>query len=244
MSKEEIFLFDEQQFEKPNKKFELRTVAEDKNLIKSKDRVQQHGEVFTPKWMVKKMLAEPSIQEKLHDLHATFFEPSAGEGAFLKEILHQKLNYVDRISNKTTWENNALWTLMSIYGIELLEDNLIRAKQAMIEIFINHFQAFMQKKLSKNTDLYKSASFIINVNIVQGDTLTYKNSRNRLIEFSKWIPYGDKVKRLTFTYKSLFNNGDIDDVDANEGQLSLFDDFENNDSKESKSLQVTKIYEE
>lgn len=190
------------------------------------------------------MLAEPSIQEKLHDLHATFFEPSAGEGAFLKEILHQKLNYVDRISNKTTWENNALWTLMSIYGIELLEDNLIRAKQAMIEIFINHFQAFMQKKLSKNTDLYKSASFIINVNIVQGDTLTYKNSRNRLIEFSKWIPYGDKVKRLTFTYKSLFNNGDIDDVDANEGQLSLFDDFENNDSKESKSLQVTKIYEE
>lgn len=244
MSKEEILLFDKQQFENLNEKFELRTVVEDKNLIKSKDRVQHHGEVFTPKWMVKKMLAEPAIQEKLHDLHATFFEPSAGEGAFLKEILHQKLNYVDRISNKTTWKNNALWALMSIYGIELLEDNLIRAKQAMIDIFINHFQAFMQKKLSKNTDLYKSASFIINMNIVQGNTLTYKNSKNRLIEFSKWIPYGDKVKRSIFTYKSLFNNGDMDDIDANEGQLSLFDSFKDNDSTNKRPMQITKVYEE
>ena len=108
INKEEISLFDEQQFETNDKKFELKNIVEDDNLIKSKDRVQHHGEVFTPKWMVKKMLAEPSIQEKLHDLHATFFEPSAGEGAFLKEILHQKLNYVDQISNKTTWKNNAL----------------------------------------------------------------------------------------------------------------------------------------
>ena len=242
MSKEEILLFDKQRFEKQNKKFELRTVAEDENLIKSKVRVQHHGEVFTPKWMVKEMLAEPSIQEKLHDLHATFFEPSAGEGAFLKEILDQKLNYVDQISNKTTWKNNALWTLMSIYGIELLEDNLIRAKQAMIDVFINHFQAFMQKELSRNTDLYKSASFIINVNIVQGNTLTYKNSKNRLIEFSKWIPYGDKVKRSIFTYKSLFNNGDMDDIDVNEGQLSLFDSPDENVSNNSKPVVITKVY--
>ncbi|RRK09163.1 methylase, partial [Lactiplantibacillus garii] len=232
MSKEEISLFDDQKFETDHKKFELKAIGDDGHLIKSKERVQHHGEVFTPKWMVKKMLSEPAIQEKLHDLHATFLEPSAGEGAFLKEILHQKLSYVDQISNKITWKNNALWALMSIYAIELLQDNLIKAKRAMIDVFINHYQTFMQKALSSNTDLYKSARYIIDVNIVQGNTLTFKNSENKLIEFREWIPSGNKVKQNTFTYKSLFNNDDMDDVNANEGQLSLFDDFENGDSKQ------------
>lgn len=154
------------------------------------------------------MLTEPAIQEKLHDLHATFFEPSAG-GAFLKEILHQKLDYVDQISNKNTWENNALWVLMSIYAIELLEDNLIKAKRAIIDVFINHYQAFMQKELSSNTDLYKSAKYVIDMNIVQGNTLTFKNVEGELIEFRKWIPNGNKVEQDVFTYKSLFNNDDI-----------------------------------
>lgn len=243
MTKEEISLFDEHQFENKNKRFDFKDVEEDGNLIKSKARVQHHGEVFTPKWMVQKMLSEPAIQEKLHDLHATFFEPSAGEGAFLKEILHQKLEYVDEISNKTTWKNNALWALMSIYAIELLNDNLIKAKQAMMDIFINHYQAFMQKKLSRNTDIYKSAKFIINVNIVQGNTLTYKNSENRLIEFSKWTPSGNKVNRSCFTYKSLFNNEDIEDTDVTGRQLSLFKNFEDCEMKNNKLIQVTKVFE-
>ncbi|KAF0385111.1 MULTISPECIES: methylase [Lactobacillaceae] len=243
MSKEEISLFDDQKFETDHKRFELKAIGDDGHLIKSKERVQHHGEVFTPKWMVKKMLSEPAIQEKLHDLHATFFEPSAGEGAFLKEILHQKLSYVDQISNKITWKNNALWALMSIYAIELLQDNLIKAKRAMIDVFINHYQTFMQKALSSNTDLYKSARYIIDVNIVQGNTLTFKNSENKLIEFREWIPSGNKVKQNTFTYKSLFNNDDMDDVNANEGQLSLFDDFENGDSKQNQPVQLTKVYE-
>lgn len=243
MAQEEISLFNEQQFKTTSKKFELKTVEEDDNLIKSKDRVRHHGEVFTPRWMVQKMLAEPAVQEKLHDLHATFFEPSAGEGAFLKEILHQKLGYVDKISNKTTWRINALWALMSIYGIELLEDNLIKAKRAMLDVFINHYQAFMQKKLSSNTDLYKSAKYIITVNIVQGNTLTFKNSKGKLIEFREWIPSGNKVAQNIFTYKSLFNNDDIHDVDANEGQLSLFGDLEDTDSQKSKTMQLTKVYE-
>lgn len=48
-------------------------------LIKSKSRVQKHGEVFTPDWMVKMMLSEPAIQAKLKDIRATFFEPSVGK---------------------------------------------------------------------------------------------------------------------------------------------------------------------
>ena len=244
MSREEIVLFDEHQFKNKNRKFELKNVSEDNNLIKSKNRVQDHGEVFTPKWMVKKMLAEPSIREKLHDLHATFFEPSAGEGAFLKEIFHQKLEYVDEISNKSTWKNNALWALMSIYAIELLEDNLIKAKQAMIDIFINHYRAFMQKDLSTNTDVYKSAEFIINVNIVQGNTLTYKNSKNKLIEFCEWIPSGNKVKQSFFTYKSLFDIDDVEDTNEDYEQLGLFNVCGESNSKKEKLTLITKVYKE
>lgn len=48
--------------------------AQDVPLIKSKERVQKHGEVFTPDWMVKKMLSYPEIQENLQDMHATFLE--------------------------------------------------------------------------------------------------------------------------------------------------------------------------
>lgn len=244
MSKEEISLFDDQKFETDHKKFELKAMDDDGHLIKSKDRVQHHGEVFTPKWMVKRILSEPAIQEKLHDIHATFFEPSAGEGAFLKEILHQKLNYVDQISNKTTWKSNALWALMSIYAIELLKDNLARAKKAMLVIFVNHYQAFMQRELSVNTDLYKSAKYVINANIVQGNTLIYKNDEGKLIEFSDWIPVENQVKRSIFTYKSLFTNGDIEDTNANTGQLSLFDSSESTNEKLDSLMIITKVYQE
>ena len=47
-------------------------------LIKSKHRVQKHGEVFTPQWVVDKMTAIPGIKEKTEDVFATFLEPSAG----------------------------------------------------------------------------------------------------------------------------------------------------------------------
>ena len=85
-------MFDEQEFTVKPKPYELQETIESAELIKSKERVQNHGEVFTPKWMVQKMLAEPAIQEKIKDIHATFLEPSAGEGAFLVEIIHQRLS--------------------------------------------------------------------------------------------------------------------------------------------------------
>ena len=66
-------------------------IMENKRLIKSKERVQKHGEVFTPPWMVEKMLAHESIAAKVADIHATILEPSAGEGAFLVAILEKRL---------------------------------------------------------------------------------------------------------------------------------------------------------
>lgn len=209
----------------------------EKRLIKSKSRVQKHGEVFTPDWMVKKMLSEPTIQAKIKDIRATFFEPSVGEGAFVTEILHQKLNHVDEISNKSDWVENSLWVVASVYGIELLTDNLIMAKQNLVNVLIEHYQNFYQKELSKNTDLYKSARYIIDNNIVQGNALTYLNNSNELIIFSEWDKREDKVRQLQFTFKSLvehnFNAFSLD------RQLELLDE---NKSLSDEFIKITKVY--
>ena len=206
-------------------------------LIKSKSRVQKHGEVFTPDWMVKMMLSEPAIQAKLKDIRATFFEPSVGEGAFVTEILHQKLNHVDEISSRSNWVENALWVVASIYGIELLTDNLIIAKQNLIEVLIEHYQIFYQKELSRKSDLYKSARYIIDNNIVQGNALTYLNNSNNLIVFSEWEKRGDKVKQSQFTFKSLVDDN-FNSFDINR-QLELLDEDEPlNDGY----IKITKVY--
>lgn len=237
-------MFDEQEFTVKPKPYELQETIESAELIKSKERVQNHGEVFTPKWMVQKMLAEPAIQEKIKDIHATFLEPSAGEGAFLVEIMHQRLSYLDQQVSKTSWPKQALWALMSIYGIELLQDNLLKARDAMLKVIINHYQAKMQKQLSVKTEFYKAAKFVIVTNIVQGNTLEYTTNEGKLIEFSHWWPVNDKVQREVFTYKSLFNNSDLDDMRATEGQLSLFGELEPETEKEYVLCDVLKVYKE
>ncbi|TMT01573.1 methylase [Apilactobacillus kunkeei] len=236
-----IELFDGHPFQ-DNKRFTLKQHSDGK-LIKSKNRVQKHGEVFTPKWMVKKMLSTPEIQDKIHDLHATFLEPSAGEGAFLTEVLHQKLDHVDDISKKKDWQVNALWALMSIYGIEYLEDNLFKARQAMTDVLINHYQQFFQKELSGKTDFFRSANLVIKLNIVQGDTLKYKQRSGNPIIFNEWKTINkDEVLRVPFTYESLFEDKEDKQLDifSSNDQITLFG--EELDSKKYKTVKVTKVY--
>lgn len=240
---EEITLFNDSEDVNKDMKFDIKDIVDDENrLMKNKDRVQQHGEVFTPNWMVKKMLSEPEIQLKLQDVQATFLEPSVGEGAFLKEILHQKLGYIDDTSNKSNWAEKALWVLTSIYGIELLTDNLVKAKQQMMKVLIEHYQTFYQKKISSNTDFYKSASFIIDNNIVQGNTLTYLNDSDNLIMFSKWKRVGDEVSQLQFTYKSLLGDEEDQlDLFESSGQLNLLDDLMK-ETPDNEFIKISKVY--
>ena len=109
-------------------------------LMKSKHRVQKHGEVFTPQWVIDKMMAIPGIYEKAKDVFATFLEPSAGEGAFLLAIERMKLQFVTDNYNNEKWGCYALWALTSIYGIELLQDNLTIARQNMLDLFFDFYK--------------------------------------------------------------------------------------------------------
>ena len=195
-------------------------------LMKSKHRVQKHGEVFTPQWVIDKMIAIPGIKEKTEDVYATFLEPSAGEGAFLLAIEDMKLRFIMDNYSKDDWDRYALWVLSSIYGIEFLEDNLAVARQNMLELFIKYYETVHNAQMSEQTNLYKSARTIIWANVVQGDTLTHKNLLGECITFSHWERVPDaprKVKRTHFSYSSLF----ADDRHENIGvQLSLFETME------------------
>ncbi|MDR3565534.1 MAG: N-6 DNA methylase [Negativicutes bacterium] len=192
-------------------------------LMKSKHRVQKHGEVFTPQWVIDKMIAIPGIKEKTEDVYATFLEPSAGEGAFLLAIEDMKLQFITDNYSIDTWDRYALWALSSIYGIEFLEDNLAVARQNMLELFINYYETIHNAQMSEQSNLYKSARTIIWANVVQGDTLTHKNLLGECITFSHWERVPDtlcKVQRTPFTYSSLLT----DDKQENSGtQMRLFE---------------------
>ncbi len=204
-------------------------------LMKSKHRVQKHGEVFTPQWVVDKMLAIPGIKERIKDVFATFLEPSAGEGAFLLAIEDMKLKFVTATYNGDSWSTYALWALSGIYGIEFLEDNLEAARQNMLELFADYYETALCSTLSKRSDLYKSARTIIWANVVQGDTLIRKNNSDEQIVFSRWKPveeFPGKVQRITFPYASLFGEEDI----SNDGvQIGFFDTQKTNGQSENNS---------
>lgn len=195
-------------------------------LMKSKRRVQKHGEVFTPQWVVDKMIAIPGIKEKAEDIFATFLEPSAGEGAFLLAIEDIKLQFVMDNYKEDEWDKYALWALSSIYGIEFLEDNLEIARQNMLGLFLDYCEAAHNEPLSEQSNLYKSARRIIWANVVQGDTLTHKNLLGEDITFSHWERVPDashKVKRIPFAYSSLFADNKYESSCV---QLSLFETME------------------
>ncbi|EMB73705.1 N-6 DNA methylase [Streptococcus mutans] len=216
-----------------------------RKLIKSKKRVQKHGEVFTPSWVVNLMLDQ--VERQTDDIYATFLEPAAGEGAFLTAILERKLKSVTKQYDKHYWKTKSLFALASIYGIELLEDNLYYARQNLLDTFIT-FHKNHGYKISKSTNLYKAADFIIQKNIVWGNTLMRLRPDGEAITFSEWRRvkgYPSQVERIPFTYSSLFEEKSKDgqlDLFEVEGQLNLFEDEHVGEAKKYKIVDILHVF--
>ncbi|QDE33519.1 methylase [Microbacterium foliorum] len=180
-------------------------------LIKSRERVKAHGEVFTPRRMVEQMLdlvcAEletgPGFVDK------TFFEPSAGDGNFLIAILRRKLHAIEKRYQPEFWPTESLFALASIYGVELLEDNLIAARAGLLAEFAA-FHAAHGVVCSSRTNMYRSAVYLIGANVALGDTLTGLDANGEPIEFSWWhrvLNVPGLVQRDPFTLASLRGAG-------------------------------------
>lgn len=191
------------------------------------------GEVFTPKKTVDYMLDQSEIKEKVNSLTATFLEPSAGEGAFLVEILKRKLNYAKAQSQTTKeMQNNFLLVLSTLYGIELMEDNIEMLVMNMNNVFRDmYFNTFETE--DQSTKILKSAQTIISANMSQGDALTRKTATGKPIIFSEWKPIGkNKVQRTEYTFDSIVEGGGpLGSVQKQYEQMDLFteDNSESND---------------
>lgn len=201
----------------------------EENLIKSKHRVQKHGEVFTPSWMVQKMLDTPGVKEACENINATFLEPSAGDGNFLQAILERKLDAVEKHFDQKNWKSKSLIALSTIYGIELLEDNLEVARSRMVLTYLDWFESAFGSRLSSKSDIYKSAHYLIHKNIVRGNTLTQSHPiTNEPICFNEWQVvkgHSTKVRKIPFTLAGLVGNEtEVEKINnVVEGQLSFFD---------------------
>ncbi|KRN44495.1 N-6 DNA methylase [Limosilactobacillus ingluviei] len=196
-------------------------------LIKSVDRVKGHGEVFTPRSVVDLMLNQPEIITKINTPQATFLEPAAGEGAFLVAILERKLKYAaEESKNAREFGNNALLVLSTLYGIELLEDNVEMLVMNMNETFANNYRELGMEFFEAEPDLkvYRSAKIIIRANMAQGDALKKVDASGNPIIFSEWQPIGKtRVQRTEYTFESIINNdGPIGTVQNQTEQLDLF----------------------
>lgn len=186
------------------------TIAEEL-VVRSRHRVKAYGEVFTPRHMVNRML--DLVGEELETgpdfVDKTFLEPAAGDGNFLVAILHRKLRAIAKRYPPELWRDESLFALASIYGIELLGDNHRDAKGAMLAEFVR-FHESHDVPCGPGTDLTRAATFLIDTNIIQGDTLTGLDGRGDGIQFSWWnrVPtMPGTVHREPFSLASL--RGDI-----------------------------------
>ncbi|MDD5750066.1 MAG: SAM-dependent DNA methyltransferase [Candidatus Pacebacteria bacterium] len=171
--------------------------------IKSKQRVKDHGEVFTQEKEVSAMLN--LVKNETERIESRFLEPACGNGNFLAPILERKLEVVKKKygSIQTEFERMTFQAVSSIYGVELLQDNI----EACIERLYNIFNE-MYTKLYKDKckdEFKKSIYFVLKRNILQGDALTLKKANGKeYIIFSEWsLVDGGMVKRRDFQYAEL-----------------------------------------
>ncbi|KEJ93759.1 N-6 DNA Methylase [Pseudosulfitobacter pseudonitzschiae] len=163
------------------------------SLIKSKKRVADHGEVFTPEWMVDAML--DLVKEESERIDSRFLEPACGSGNFLVKVLKRKLCAVELKFGKSEFEKRqyALLALMCAYGIELLEDNIIECRANMLEVLADYL------RIDETDDLYRAASHVLSLNLIQGDALSMKGYDGAPITFSEWGYLGKgKFQRRDF----------------------------------------------
>lgn len=168
------------------------------SLIKSRKRVADHGEVFTPAWMVDAML--DLVKEETERIDSRFLEPACGSGNFLVRVLQRKLAAVELKYGKSDFERQhyALLALMCIYGIELLADNIAECQENVLEVFADYLN------LSESDDLYRAASFVLSQNLVHGDALTMLANTGEPIAFAEWGYLGKgKFQRRDFRFDTL-----------------------------------------
>lgn len=168
------------------------------DLIKSKKRVADHGEVFTPIWLVEEML--DLVKQETERIDSRVLEPACGSGNFLVSVLKRKLAAVDKRYRNSEFERiqQGFLGLMCIYGVELLADNAEECRTNLLKVFCEYL------KLDDRSMEAKAAYAILSFNIVQGDALSLKDHDGNPITFAEWAYLGKGIfNRRDFQYDEL-----------------------------------------
>lgn len=176
----------------------MRLAIKSMDLVKSKQRVADHGEVFTPPWLVEAML--DLVKDETERIDSRFLEPACGSGNFLTQILRRKLAAVELKYGKSDFERRhyALLALMCVYGIELLADNIAECRANLLEIFSEYLH------LGESDELYRAASYVLSRNLVHGDALKMRSHDGQAITFAEWGYLGrGKFQRRDFRLDTL-----------------------------------------
>ena len=168
------------------------------SLIKSKQRVADHGEVFTPPWLAEAML--DLVKGETERIDSRFLESACGAGNFLTRILQRKLAAVEISYGKSEFEKRhyALLGVMCTYGIELLADNIAECRANMLEVLA------MFLEVEAGDEFYRAASYVLSQNLVHGDALTMLTTTGEPITFAEWGYLGKgKFQRRDFSLATL-----------------------------------------
>lgn len=172
--------------------------------VKSKERVAEHGEVFTNEREVHAML--DLVKQETERIDSRFLEPACGEGAFLKEILRRKLEVVKNKYKKSPYdyERYAILALTSIYGVDILEDNAEICRQNLFELWDAEYTRHAEELA--NDRCREVAKFILRKNILCGDALTMLQNDGTPITFAEWsLVTGDSIKRRDYRLHELLD---------------------------------------
>ena len=200
--------------------------------IKSRKRVVDHGEVFTNEREVKAMC--DLVNDETQRIDSRFLEPACGDGNFLAEILDRKLAVVKKKYRRSVmdFEKNSLLAVSSLYGVDIMMDNVIACRERLFKIWDKQYKAVCKKECSD--DMRESIRFILSKNIVCGNALTLHevdengNDTEDPILFSEWgFVTGPQLSRSEYTFDEILKQNENPKQDTNV-QESLFDADSNN----------------
>lgn len=182
-----------------------------KTQVKSKQRITDHGEVFTHEREVNAML--DLVKEQTERPDSNFLEPACGEGIFLAEVLRRKLNIIENRYSKSQieYERYAFLAISSLYGIDILQDNVDICRDNLYVIFFTRYKSLYKNNINK--EFLASIRFVLYQNIIHGDALTYKTCEliEKPITFSEWkLAFNNKVQRRDYQLKHLLESKSYD----------------------------------
>ena len=188
--------------------------TETKQQIVSRQRTRDHGEVYTAEREVNAML--DLVKQETERIESRFLEPACGNGNFLSEVLRRKLDVVAGRYAKSQTEYNryAVLAVSSIYGIDILEDNVENCRERLFGVFNDFYRKTY--KTGTPDDVAASVRYILGKNIVWGDALTFRrvDRPDDYIVLSEWSPVnGCMLKRRDFMFTHLVTANPFADLD-------------------------------